>query len=137
MYKILASVITERTCIFLDNKNILSAEQRGCKRGSHGCKDRLLINEMLLENSRSSHKNLSAAWIDYRKAFDRVRYSWILRDLELYKVSPTIINFLNISMTKWKTNLHLNYSEGSINCENFDIIVEYSRVTHCLLSYSS
>ena len=24
-------------------------------------------------------------------------------------------------MTKWKTNLHLNYSEGSIICENFDI----------------
>ena len=24
-------------------------------------------------------------------------------------------------MTKWKTNLHLSYSEGSIICENFDI----------------
>ena len=24
-------------------------------------------------------------------------------------------------MTKWKTTLHLNYSEGSIICENFDI----------------
>ena len=32
-----------------------------------------------------------------------------------------IINFLKISMTKRKTNLHLNYSEGSIICENFDI----------------
>ena len=24
-------------------------------------------------------------------------------------------------MTKWKPNLHLNYSEGSIICENFDV----------------
>ena len=28
---------------------------------------------------------------------------------------------MNISVTKWKTNLHLNYSEGSIICENLDI----------------
>ena len=38
--------------------------------------------------------------------------------VELFKVSPTIINFLKISMTKWKTNLHLNYSEESIIFEN-------------------
>ena len=76
---------------------------------------------MLPENSRSSRKNLSTVWIDYRKAFDSVPHSWILRVLELYKVSPTIMNFLKISMTKWKTNLYLSYSEGSIICENFDI----------------
>ena len=89
--------------------------------GSYGCKDQFLINEMLLENSRSSCKNLSNAWIDYRKAFGSIPHSWLLRVLELYKVSPTIINFLKISMTKWKTSLHLIYSEGSIICENFDI----------------
>ena len=27
-------------------------------------------------------------------------------------------------MTKWKTNLHLNYSEGSIICENSDINIQ-------------
>ena len=32
-----------------------------------------------------------------------------------------IIIFLKISMTEWKTNLHLNYSEGRIICENLDI----------------
>ena len=121
MYKILTSIITERAYNFLDKNNILPTEQKGCKRGSYGCKDQLLINEMLLENSRSSCKNLSNAWIDYRKAFGSIPHSWLLRVLELYKVSPTIINFLKISMTKWKTSLHLIYSEGSIICENFDI----------------
>ena len=125
MYKMLTSIITERTYNFLDNNNILPTEQKECKRGSYGCKDQLLINKMLLENSRSSLKNLSTAWIDYRKAFDSVQRSWLLRVIIiytlLYNVSPTIINFLKISMTKWKKNLHLNYSEGSIICENFDI----------------
>ena len=121
MYKILTSIITERTYNFSENNNILPTEQKGCKRGSYGCKDQLLINKMLLENSCYSRKNLRTGWIDYRKAFDSVPHSWLLRVLELYKVSPTITNFLKISMTKWKTNLHLNYSEGSIICENFDI----------------
>ena len=114
MYKIQTSIITERTYIFLDNNNILPTEQKECKRGSYGCRDQLLINKVLLENSRSSCKNLGTAWIEYRKAFDSVPHSWLLRVLGLYKVSSTIMNFLKISTTKWKTNLHLNYSEGSI-----------------------
>ena len=32
--------------IFLDHNNTLPTEQKGCKRGSYGCKDQLLINKM-------------------------------------------------------------------------------------------
>ena len=78
MYKILTSLITERTYNFLDNNNILPTEQKGCKRESYGFKDQLMIDKMLLENNRSSCKNLSTAWIDYRKASDRVPHSWLL-----------------------------------------------------------
>ena len=87
----------------------------------YGWKDQLLISKMLLGNSRSSCKTLSTAWIDYRKTFDSVPHSCLLRVLEFCKVSSMTINFLKISMTKWKTNLHLNYSERSIICENLDI----------------
>ena len=68
MYNILTSIVTERTYNFLDANNILPSEQKVCKKRSYGCKAQLLINKMLLENSRSRHRNLSAAWIDYRKA---------------------------------------------------------------------
>ena len=78
MYKILISLITERTYNFLDNNNILPTEQKGCKRESYGFKDQLMIDKMLLENNRSSCKNLSTAWKDYRKASDRVPHSWLL-----------------------------------------------------------
>ena len=121
IYKILTSIITERTYKFLDSNNILPTEQEECKRESYGCKDQLLINKMLLENSCSSCKNLSTAWIDYRKAFDSVPHSWLFRVLELYKVSSTIINFLKINMTKRKTDLHPNYSERSTIWKNLDI----------------
>ena len=48
----------------------------------------------------------------------------------MYKVSPTIINFLTASMKEWKTNLYLNHSLGNTICENIKISVEYSRVAH-------
>ena len=67
-YKLLTSVITNRTHIFLSDNDIFPDEQKGCKRGSYGCKDQLLINKMILENCKSNPKNLSTAWIDYKKS---------------------------------------------------------------------
>ena len=121
MYKILTSIVTERTCNFLDTNDILPSEQKGCKKGSYGCKDQLLINKMFLENSRTCHRKLSTAWIDYIKASDSVPHTWILKVLQMYKISPTIINFLTVSMEKWKTHLYLNHVQGSAVCENINI----------------
>ena len=84
-YKLLTSILTERTYKHLDKQNIFPIEQKGCRKGSYGCKDQLLINKMILENAHSKRKTLSTAWIDYKKAFDSVPHSWILRTLELYK----------------------------------------------------
>ena len=35
--------------------------------------------------------------IDYRKDFDSVPHTWILKVLQMYKISPTIIHFLTTS----------------------------------------
>ena len=111
-YKILTSIITERTYVFLEENSILPQEQKGCKRNSYGCKDQLLINKMILENCKKKSKNLSTAWIDYKKAFDSVPHDWILKALNIYKISPIISNFLKTSMDNWKTRLLLSHSEG-------------------------
>ena len=37
---------------------------------------------------------MSCAWIDYKKAFDKVPFEWIPRYLELFKVSPRVVGFL-------------------------------------------
>ena len=114
LYKILTSIITDRTYKHLDENELLPMEQKGCKKGSYGCKDQLLINKMILEHCRKMKRNLSTAWIDYRKAFDRVPHSWILKTMHMYKVSPTLINFLSHGMSTWKTTMILNYSTGKI-----------------------
>jgi hypothetical protein len=45
------------------------------------CKDQLLISRSILLECKRRKKNLSMAWIDYGKAFDRVPHSWIVGDL--------------------------------------------------------
>ena len=39
----------------------------------------------------------------------------------MYKISTTIINFLTVSMKKWKTNLYLNHAQGRTVCKNINI----------------
>ena len=121
MYKFLTSVVTERTYNFLDVNNILPSEQKECKNGSYGCKDQLLLNKMLLENSRSCNRYLSTAWIDFRKAFDSVPHTWILKVFQMHKIFPTIVNFLTTSLIERETNLYLNHSQGNTICKNIKI----------------
>ena len=46
--------------------------------------------------------------MDYRKAYDLVPHSWILKVLDMYKVGENIYKFLRNSMKLWKTEVTLN-----------------------------
>ena len=48
MYKLLTSIISERTYNFREDQKLLPTEQKGCRIGSYGCKDQLLVNKMIL-----------------------------------------------------------------------------------------
>ena len=43
-----------------------------------------------------------------------VSHSTILKVLNLFKISPVLINFLWINMSMWKTTLDLTYQNGSL-----------------------
>ena len=45
------------------------------------------------------------AWIDFRKAYDMVPHSWILKTLELVGRARTIVELLKRSMKSWRTVL--------------------------------
>ena len=87
-----------RTHSFLEQKQLLPCKQKGCQKGSYRCKVQPFIDSMIIENCHKEKHSLSTAWIDYRKAFDSVPHSWILKSLDIYKVSSVIINFLKNSM---------------------------------------
>ena len=48
MWKLFTGVIAEKINNFLKQEKILPEEQKGCKRGSRGTKDQLLIDETVL-----------------------------------------------------------------------------------------
>ena len=90
----------------------MTPEQRGGKKDCYGCKDQLMINNAILENCMKGKKNLSKAWIDYKKVIYSVPHSWILKCLQMYKIQPVLITFIEESMSQWKTNMTLVHKEG-------------------------
>ena len=76
---------------------------------------------MILENCKKKKRNLSCVWIGNKKAFDSVPYEWILKSLELFKVSPRKVGFLKHSMKNWKTHLTLTYESGTLMSSNINI----------------
>ena len=105
----------------LEQNDVFPLEQKGCRRGSYGCKDQLMTNKMILENCKKRKRNLSCTWIDYQKAFDSVSHECILRSLELFKVSPRVVGFLKHNMKNWKTQLTLTQKSGTLHSDNTNI----------------
>ena len=128
-YKLLTSVLTDRTYSHLEQNYLSPLRQKGCRWGSYGCKDKLMTNKMILGNYKKRKRNLSCAWIDYKKAFDSVPHEWILTSLELFKLSPRVKGFLKHNMKKWKTQLtlhrewHINIKSGILQGDSLSLLL--------------
>lgn len=104
-YKLTTSCVAElinRHCL---RNNIIAEQQKGCRKGSLGCKEQLTIDAVVTGQACSGQRNLFAAFIDYKKAFDMVPHSWLLETLRLYKINPQLVSFCEVVMTKWCTKL--------------------------------
>lgn len=104
MWKLLTGILSEKIYCHLDGNNLLPDEQKGCRKRSRGTKDQLLIDKMILKDAKVG-KNLSMAWIDYKKAYDMVPHSWIKEVVDLLGVAGNIGGLLSSSMSGWKTQL--------------------------------
>ena len=51
------------------------------------------------------------AWLDYKKAYDMVPHSWIIKCLDLFGVAENIKRLLVNNMEKWKVMLRSKNSE--------------------------
>ena len=102
MWKLLTGVIAEEMYNYLEREKILPEEQKGCKRGSRGTKDQLLIDMTVLKDCKKRHTNLSMTWIDYRKAYDLVRQSWVNECIDILRIAENLRTFLLKSMQQWR-----------------------------------
>ena len=105
MWKILTGIIAEKVYKSLEGREPLPAEQTGCRRGSRGTNDLLLIDKKILGGVKARRKNIAMGWIDYSKAFDMVPHSWILECLQMFKVAGNVSCLVRNSMNSWKVEL--------------------------------
>ena len=105
MWKLLTGLIADQIYAHLDQKKLLPEEQKGCMKGSRGTNDLLHIDRAVIKEVKSRNKKLAIAWIDYKKAYDIVAHSWIIRCLDLFGVAENINSLLVNSMEMWKVML--------------------------------
>ena len=105
MWKLLTGVIADQIYAHLNQEKLLPEEQKGCRKGSSGTNDLLYIDRAVIKEVKSRNKNLAMAWIDYKKAYDMVSYSWIIECLDLFGVAENIKSLSVNSMEMWKVML--------------------------------
>ena len=95
MWRLLTGIISERLYNYLEEKNTIPHQQKGCRRKSRGTKDPLLINKM---NSKRRKTSVSMTWIDYKKAFYMLPHSWLTECLGVYGMEENTIRSLKNTM---------------------------------------
>ena len=90
---------------------MLPEEQKGCRKGPRGTNDLLYIDRAVIKEFKSRKKNLAMVWMGYKKGYDMVPHSWIIKCLDLFGVAENIKTLLVNSMEKWKVILYSGNSE--------------------------
>lgn len=121
IYKIVTACITQCIQTHITVNNILAEQQKGCRPESQGSKEQLVIDSVVLKQAHTKQRNLYTTFIDYKKAFDSVPHSWLVRVLHLYRIDPDIIFFLKHAMSHWRTTLHLHYNNYTIQTDQIQI----------------
>jgi len=65
----------------------------------------LYIDQMIPKEAKQRARNISMAWIDYKKAYDMIPHSWITECLEMFGVNENIRKLLGNSMKTWRVEL--------------------------------
>jgi hypothetical protein len=116
-YKIFTACLTIKIREHCTSKGIIYEEQNGCRNKAYGCKEQLVIDQLIMEQARTSNRKLCTAYIDYQKAYDSVPHSWLVKSLEIYKVDSKIIKCLRSMMLKWSTIIQVRGQKEVVNTE--------------------
>ena len=105
MWKILTAQIRKEIYYSLTSHGMFSDEQKWCRKGSRGSTELLFIDQNILNEGKTRWKNLAMSRIDYKKAYDMVPQSWIIKYRKMYKISHEVINFIEKTMKTWRVEL--------------------------------
>ena len=64
MWNLLTAVIAGEIYDYLEQEKLLPEKEKGCRRGSCGTNNQLLIDKIVFRDCKKMHTNLSMTWID-------------------------------------------------------------------------
>ena len=95
-----------RNLLIFEYKFVITSRKKGCRRKSRGMMNGLLfIDKIIMREVKMRKRNLSMAWIDYKKAYDMVPHPWIIDCLETVRLNEKIRRLLAESMKSWQVEL--------------------------------
>ena len=118
-YKIMTGLIGKYMRKHALENNIWDEGQFGAVEGVLGTVDQLIIDNCIMEEIKTYHRNLAVAFYDYQKAYDKVHHDWMVRVYEWIGIPTAVISILREPMNKWKTRLELWKDWGKV-CKQMD-----------------
>ena len=110
-YKLLTAVISVELHRHVDERDIFPAEQKALRRRQRGCLDALAVDFMLASAKRL---NLSVAWVDYKKAYDRVPHDWLLHVLDTIRVPAPLRQCIARLLPRWRLQFELGRGRNAV-----------------------
>ena len=94
MFKLMMAIVSNVLYYHAMEVRAIPAEQRALVKEKRGSIDALHLDNKIASDAKHCKENLSVAWIDYQKAFDRVSHLWIHCLLKAIKAPRAICRLL-------------------------------------------
>ena len=93
-YNLLTLILTDNIYEQETTNDILRIEQKGIRPKLRECIGHLLLNNLMMEDSKKKKRQLCVMWIDYKKAYDSKPHSCLIEMMKLHKIDKWEINFI-------------------------------------------
>ncbi|XP_014781021.1 uncharacterized protein LOC106876820 [Octopus bimaculoides] len=103
MYKLYTICLNQFFQDHCELNNIVTDEEAGGKKRVWGCTEQISISNVVLSEEGKQHRNFVTVWLDYKKVFDSILHSWLLKCLHLAKVPTTLIATIEKLTKTWTT----------------------------------
>ena len=87
----------------VEANDVLPEEQKALRLNRRGCLDALLVDSTVAAEAKAGKRNLSVAWIDYSKVYDRVPHEWLLEMLDTIKAPEPIRRLMRSLLPMWRS----------------------------------
>lgn len=114
------AIMTEILYEHVIKNEALPHEQRALVRGKRGCLDALHIDKMMCSEVKEQNGNLSVAWIDYQKAYDRVPHQWVMDLVKIIRAPKMVSNTIKHIVPMWASTFMINKERQ----RSFDIMLK-------------